>query len=142
MRWVGLAIGVTNLAVLAALLFLLSARGASAITPGAWEYKDLIAILLTAVSVIVTFIGFIVAVAAIWGFQTLKAMAEEKAIETSKLGSSAYLKSDEFKADLAVQIGATMQTTAREAVQDALASVIVPADVAPEHQVGDEEWHD
>jgi uncharacterized membrane protein YcjF (UPF0283 family) len=142
MRWVRLAIGVTNLALLVALLFLLSANGASAIVPGAWEYKDLIAILLTAVSVIITFIGFIVAVAAIWGFQTLKGMAEEKAIETSKLGSSAYLSSDAFKADLAEQIKAAMQTAAREAVQDALTSVIVPADVAPEHQVGDEKWQD
>jgi hypothetical protein len=142
MRWVGLAIGVTNLIVFVALLFLLSAKGANVIQPGAWEYKDLIAILLTAVSVIVTFIGFIVAVAAIWGFQTLKGMAEEKAIETSRLGSATYLKSDEFKADLAEQIGVAMQTSAREAVQDALASVIVPADAAPEHQAGDEEWHD
>lgn len=40
------------------LLLLLDAQGAALIRPGDWEYKDLIAILLTVVSLIVTFIGF------------------------------------------------------------------------------------
>jgi uncharacterized membrane protein YuzA (DUF378 family) len=142
MRWLRLALGVANVMMFAAFLVLLSAQGADLLTAGAWEYKDLIAVLLSTVSVIVTFIGIIVAVAAIWGFQTLKGMAEDKAIEASKIGSAAYLQSEEFKASLNLEIHGAIQSAARDAVQDALTSVIVPAATAPEHHVGDEEWHD
>lgn len=123
-------------------LVLLSAQGAGLITRGAWEYKDLIGILLTVVSVIVTFVGIIIAVAAIWGFQTLKSMAEEKAVETSRTGSAAYLKSDAFKADLKAEIQEAIQSAAREAVQDALTPALLKAETAPEHQVKDEKWRD
>ncbi|WP_375271104.1 hypothetical protein [Sphingomonas sp.] len=124
------------------LLLLLDAQGASLIKPGAWEYKDLIAILLSVVSLIVTFIGFIVAVAAIWGFQTLRGMAEQTAVETSKLGSESYLASGGFKKIVDTAISQAMEARARDAVQDALGTSVLRADAAPEHQQGDEAWQD
>ena len=124
------------------LLLLLDVQGASLIRPGVWEYKDLIAILLSVVSLIVTFIGFIVAVAAIWGFQTLRGIAEKLAVETSKSGSDNYLSSEQFAQRVDIAIATAMETRARDAVQDALGASIVRADAAPEHQVRDEEWRD
>jgi hypothetical protein len=142
MWWVKWIFRATNVVVLVVLLMLLDAQGAGLIVRGSWEYKDLIAIRLSVVAIIVTFIGIIVAVAAIWGFQSLKVMAEEKAIETSKVGSAAYLQSGEFKADLRTQIEAAIQNAAKEAVQDALTPMLLKADVAPEFQVEDQEWRD
>lgn len=142
MRWVRRAILIANIAMFGLLLLLLDAQGAALIRPGDWEYKDLIAILLTVVSLIVTFIGFIVAVAAIWGFQTLRGIAEQLAIETSKSGSDNYLSSEKFKEQVDAAIAAGMEARARDAVQDVLGASIVRSDVAPEHQMRDEEWRD
>lgn len=142
MVWVRWTIGILNVAMFAALLVLLDAQGASLIGKGAWEYKDLIAILLSVVSVILTFIGLIIAVAAIWGFQTIRGMAEAKAIETSKLGSAEYLKSMAFKADLKGHIDEAIRLAAKEAIQDALTTTVLRADTAPEHHTKDEAWRD
>lgn len=131
-----------NIAMFGFLLLLLDVQGASLIRPGDWEYKDLIAILLTVVSLIVTFIGFIVAVAAIWGFQTLRGFAEQLAVETSKTGSDNYFSSEKFKEQVDAAIAAGMETRARDAVQDVLRTSIVTSDAAPEHQMRDEEWRD
>ncbi|KQM88448.1 hypothetical protein ASE67_01430 [Sphingomonas sp. Leaf23] len=124
------------------LLILLDAQGASLIKPGAWEYKDLIAVLLSVVSLIVTFIGFIVAVAAILGYQTLRSMAEKLAIETSQSGSQTYLTSEDFKRTVDAAIAVAMEARARDAVQDVLGTSVLGANVAPEHQTRDEEWRD
>jgi len=124
------------------LLLLLDVQGAALIKPGAWEYKDLIAILLSVVSLIVTFIGFIVAVAAIWGYQTLRGMAEKLAVETSKTGSETYLNSEAFGQRIDAALTVAMELRARDAVQDALGASILTADAAPEHQGHDTEWHD
>ena len=142
MRWAKRAILVANVLMLGLLLLLLDLQGASLIRPGDWEYKDLIAILLTVVSLIVTFIGFIVAVAAIWGFQTLRNIAEQISVETSKSGSDSYFNSEKFTQRVDAAITAAMETRARDAVQDALGASIVTSDTAPEHQVRDEEWRD
>lgn len=124
------------------LLLLLDVQGAALIKPGAWEYKDLIAILLSVVSLIVTFIGFLVAVAAIWGFQTLRGMAEKLAVETSQTGSDTYLNSEAFGQRIDAALTLAMELRARDAVQDALGASILTSDAAPEHQGQDEEWHD
>ena len=141
MGWKTVTFTALNGVMFVALFLLLDLQGAAIITKGNWEYKDLIAILLSVVSIIVTFVGIIVAVAAIWGFQTLKAMAEEKAIEVSKTGSAKYLHSDEFAASIRAQVDVEFTKRAQEAVQDALAPVIVPADM-PDHQAGDQPWQD
>ncbi len=142
MRWIKRAFLAGNVVMFAMLLLLLDVQGAHLIKPGAWEYKDLIAILLSVVSLIVTFIGFIVAVAAIWGFQTLRGMAEKMAVETSKLGSETYLNSEKFKASVDAAITIAMEAQARDAVQSALGTSILGSDAAPEHQVRDEAWRD
>lgn len=142
MRWIKRAILAANLIMFGSLLLLLDVQGAALIRPGAWEYKDLIAILLSVVSLIVTFIGFIVALAAIWGFQTLRGIAEQMAVETSKSGSDNYLSSEQFADRINAAITAAMESRARDAVQDALGASIVRADAAPEHQMRDEEWRD
>ncbi|MBB3938237.1 hypothetical protein [Aureimonas phyllosphaerae] len=131
-----------NVAVFLVLIALVGMHGAATIEPGAWEYKDLVAVLLSVVSIIVTFIGIIVAIAAIWGYQTIRSLAEEKAIEASQLGSAQYLASSEFKADLKAQIEDAIRTAAREAVQDELTTSVLRSDVAPEHQAREEEWRD
>jgi hypothetical protein len=142
MTWAKWALALVNFGMLATLLLLLDAQGARLISKGDWEYKDLIAIQLSVVSIIVTFVGIIVAVAAIWGFQTLKAMAEEKAIEASKAGSAEYLGSDDFKASVKLEIQSAIDAAAKEAVQNALQPVVLAADAAPEHQAGDQKWVD
>jgi hypothetical protein len=142
MRWIKHVILAANVLMFGMLLLLLDLQGASLIRPGAWEYKDLIAILLTVVSLIVTFIGFIVAVAAIWGFQTLRNIAEQISLETSKTGSDSYFKSEKFTERVDAAITAAMESRARDAVQDALGASILKSDAAPEHQVRDEEWRD
>ncbi len=138
-RWALLGL---NLLLTLALIFLLNAEGAGSIAKGSWEYKDLISILLTVVSVIVTFIGIIIAIAAIWGIQTLRTLAETKAVETSKLGSEAFLKSEEFKQIVEAQIRDSIQLSARDAVQDALAPLIVRSEDGTDDGNGDEEWVD
>lgn len=142
MRWVKRAVLAANVLMFGLLLLLLALHGSSLIRPGAWEYKDLIAILLTVVSLIVTFIGFIIAVAAIWGFQTLRGMAEQISVETSKSGSDSYFNSEKFTQRVDAAITAAMEARARDAVQDVLSASIVTSDAAPEHQVRDEEWRD
>lgn len=142
MKWARRALFAINVLMFGMLLFLVNAQGASLIRPGDWEYKDLIAILLTVVSLIVTFIGFIVAVAAIWGFQTLRGIAEQMAVETSKSGSDSYLNSDTFTSKVDAAILDAMESRARDAVQDALSATIVSAEAAPEHQMRDELWRD
>lgn len=142
MRLLKRAVLVGNVVMFVCFLLILDAQGAALIKPGAWEYKDLIAILLSVVSLIVTFIGFIVAVAAIWGYQTLRSMAEKLAIETSKSGSELYLSSEAFKHRVDAAITIAMEARARDAVQDVLGTSVLGSDVGPEHQVRDEEWRD
>lgn len=142
MRWVRRAILLANFVMFGLLLLLLDVQGAALIKPGAWEYKDLIAILLSVVSLIVTFIGFIVAVAAIWGFQTLRTIAEQISVETSKSGSDNYFNSEKFAERVDRAITTAMEIRARDAVQDALGTSILKSDAAPEHQMRDEEWRD
>lgn len=142
MRWLKRLLLGANLALFALLLLLLDAQGAALIRPGAWEYKDLIAVLLSVVSLIVTFIGVIVAVAAIWGFQTIRGIAEQMAVETSKTGSESYLGSEAFNQRIDAALTAALEARARDAVQDALGTSILSARTAPEHQGNDEEWHD
>jgi hypothetical protein len=142
MRWIKRAVIAANMTMFGMLLLLLDVQGAALIKPGAWEYKDLIAILLSVVSLIVTFIGFIVAVAAIWGYQTLRGMAEKLAVETSKTGSETYLNSEAFGQRINAALTVALELRARDAVQDALGASILTADAAPEHQGHDTEWHD
>lgn len=142
MKWYHWLLIVTNALTFICLLLLLDAQGASMIVKGDWEYKDLVAVLLSVVSIIVTFIGIIVALAAIWGYQTIKSMAEEKAVQTSSVAINAHLGSDAFSTKVDEAIRARMDAVAKDVVQDTLNPLILRSDAAPEFQVKDEEWRD
>jgi len=142
MKWPNRILFACNLAFFALVVWLVSAHGSASIRPGTWEYKDLISVLLTVVSIIVTFIGIIIAVGAIWGYQSLRGIAEQKAEETSKLGSDVYLQSDAFKVRVDAALQARLEVQAKEAVQNALGPAVLSADSAPEFQQDDREWHD
>lgn len=142
MKWPNRIIFLCNLAFFVAVVWVLASHGASSIQPGDWEYKDLIAVLLTVVSIIVTFIGIIVAVAAIWGYQSLKSVAEQKAEETSRLGCDVYFQSDAFRVRVDSALQTRIEFQAKEAVQNALGPAVLSADAAPEFQQEDREWHD
>lgn len=67
---------------------------------GALEYKDLISILLTAVTVVLAVLGIGIAILAIWGYKEFMTKAESKAEEAaSKIAKelvNTYLTSEEF----------------------------------------------
>ena len=142
MKWPNRILFACNLAFFAGAVWFLSENGAASIAPGKWEYKDLISILLTVVSVIVTFIGIIVAVAAIWGYQSIRNVAEQKAEETSRQGCDDYLRSDVFRNAIDLALQARIELHAKEAVQNALGPAVLSADAAPEFKQDDREWRD
>jgi len=142
MKWLNGGLFAANLAFFGVVVWLVSAHGAAYLEPGSWKYEDLVSILLSVVSVLVTGIGIVIAVAAIWGFQSLRSLAEQKAEETSRAGFTEYLGSDTFKQQIDAALKARIEHEAREAVQNALGPAVLPADVAPEFQQGDQEWRD
>lgn len=122
-----------NAGVFALFVWMFVAQGAPLLRPGpGWEYKDLVAILLSVVSIVVTFIGIIVAVAAIWGYQSIRAIAEQKAEETSRAGCDDYLKSESFQATVGAAIREQIENEVRSAFQTDLgASVLGQAPATP-----------
>lgn len=142
MKWPNRIIFACNLIFFAAAIWAISSYGAVRLAPGAWEYKDLVSVLLTVVSIIVTFIGIIIAVGAIWGYQSLRGIAEQKAEETSRAGCDAYLSSELFNLRVDAALQSRLEFQAKEAVQNALAPVVLPSSTAPEFQQGEDEWRD
>lgn len=152
MVWTNRILLVLNLFLATALFWFLLLGASKTIMPGAWEYKDLVSVLLTVVTVVLAFIGVIVAGAAIWGYQSLKSIAEEKAVKTSQAGCDQYLKSPEFRTQIEAAIREKLEAEAKEAIQNALAPAVLQADTAPEFNAapagdadakkGDEAWRD
>jgi hypothetical protein len=134
MIWINRVFVTLNIALFGGLLWFWLVKGSYLIAPGAWEYKDLVSILLTAVTVVLAFIGFIVAGAAIWGYQSIKAIAEERAEKISAAGCDTYLKSRDFLDQVDVAIRDRLETEAKNAVQNALSPIIVTADSSPQYQ--------
>lgn len=56
------------------------------VSPGSFniEYKDLISIILSAISLLITVLGFFLALAAIWGYNTLRNEAHKAAKDRAK----------------------------------------------------------
>ncbi|RWO40242.1 MAG: hypothetical protein EOS12_25345 [Mesorhizobium sp.] len=154
MTWANRLLFFFNLLFFIGLAAFLHWHASGLIFPGVWEYKDLVAVLLTTVTVVLAFIGVIVAGAAIWGYQSIKSIAEEKAEATSKAGCDDYLKSAEFREQVDQAIRQRLAAEAKEAVQDALGPAVLKADAAPEFQEpvvadpqagegkGDQKWRD
>jgi ABC-type Co2+ transport system permease subunit len=72
---------------------------ATAGTSGGMEYKDFVAILLTAVTVVLAVLAIGVAVLAIWGYKELLRMAELQAEGVAKTFLDSYVTSPLFKAE-------------------------------------------
>jgi hypothetical protein len=156
MAWANRIILFLNICLIGALSWIWLTKGSFSIVPGAWEYKDLISILLTAVTVVLAFIGFIVGGAAIWGYQSIRAIAEEKAEKISAAGCNSYLNSQDFFSKIDTAIRDRLESEAKNAVQNALAPVVLSADSSPEFQEpiqpeengeggttrGDQKWQD
>jgi uncharacterized membrane protein YidH (DUF202 family) len=142
MGWINRTFLVLNGLLFAALLMLIDAQGASLLRPGDWEYKDLVSVMLTTVGVIVTFIGIIVAVAAIWGYQSITSIAEKKAEETSKAGSDVYLQSAAFQTRLDAVILERMENIRKESVQTELGASVLVSDASGAPDEGDKQWQD
>ncbi|MBZ9906121.1 hypothetical protein FJ950_18535 [Mesorhizobium sp. B2-3-14] len=154
MIWANRLLFFFNLLFFVGLAAFLHWHASGLIVPGVWEYKDLVAVLLTTVTVVLAFIGVIVAGAAIWGYQSIKSIAEEKAEATSKAGCDDYLKSPVFREQVDQAIRQRLAAEAKEAVQDALGPAVLKADDAPEFQEpvdagahagnaeGDQKWRD
>jgi len=142
MSWGNKSFTAINAILFIAFLILLDSQGASLIKPGAWKYDDLVAILLTTVGVIVAFIGIIVAVGAIWGYQSIKGIAEQKAAEASHEGLNTHLNSKDFLGRMDVIIKERMESVVQAAVQTALGPSVLPTEPPSPTNGGDTQWQD
>ncbi|WP_156390638.1 hypothetical protein [Caulobacter sp. Root487D2Y] len=75
---------------MATFLVVFAWRGAPSLS--GWEYKDVIGILLTTVTVVVAGLALFLGLAAVWGYQKISEEASKDAIKAMQL----YLRSDEF----------------------------------------------
>jgi hypothetical protein len=131
-----------NIALFLVLGWLILCQGLPLRPSAGWEYKDLIAALLTVVTIAMAFIGLAVGLAAIWGWQTISQGAARKAAEQALSQNSEHLTSDAFREQVKVLLQEHIENMTKESVQDA---VVVeqrqeqPRDVQPS---ADEEWQD
>ena len=63
---------------------------------GGWEYKDVISVILSAVTVVLAALAILLALAAVWGYQKLADHAAERASNMATSASQNYLNSDAF----------------------------------------------
>lgn len=86
MIWRGVQVffGILNAAILAFFLYWLAHNGWRSPDSTGIEYKDLVAILLTALGVMIAVLTLFLAVAAIWGYAQLKEEAKRKAKEKAR----------------------------------------------------------
>lgn len=77
-----------NIALLLVLGAYLGTRGFSQPSAG-WEYKDLVAVLLTAVGVLLAATTLFVGILAIWGYTTIRESAERSANATAEAAAKA-----------------------------------------------------
>ena len=100
---VGVAIGLSNFGIFCALLYLFVARGGHFEAP--WSGPDLVVIVLTAATLVLTCVALFVAVLAIWGYATIKSKAEEVASQTAREVAVSETR-NAVRAQLAAAIGA------------------------------------
>jgi len=142
MGWGNKLFTAINTVLFIAFLILLDSQGAALIKPGDWKYEDLVAVLLTTVGVIVAFIGMIIAIGAIWGYQSIRSIAERKAVEASNEGMNRHLQAEDFLGRVDALIKDRMESVVQAAVQTALGPTVLPTDPAPPKTEGDTQWQD
>lgn len=118
MSWLNRLCFLGNFLLFLALVWLITARGVPLHATNGWDYKDVIAVLLTVVTVVLTFIGLVVALAAIWGWQTISQGAATEAAKASASQTDHHLQSDTFKAGLKLLIMEQMENMKKSSVQD------------------------
>lgn len=96
MKWANRILFGLNLALCAGLAFALWFREMPAPAVGQWTYTDLIATMLTVVTVILGALAVLIGLAAIWGYQTISNHAAQKAVEAARQSGQEYLDSDAF----------------------------------------------
>lgn len=139
-----------NVLLFAVLGWLLIAQGLPLHPSPGWEYKDLVSVLLTVVTIVLAFLGLAVALAAIWGWQTISQGAARRAAEVATDKTDAHLQSDDFQAKLKVLVEEQVENIKRAAAQQRITAEGVPNDPqpvpqAPRGQPGampDETWQD
>lgn len=106
--------------------------------PTSWDYKDVVSILLAIVTVALTILGIIIAVAAFWSYQKIIEIASDKAEHASKRTTTDYLDSTAFAARLDLIILERTRNYRKDQLEPHL-DVSAPGGVEP---VGDQPWED
>jgi len=70
------------------------------VMPTSWDYKDVVTILLSIVTVGLTMLVILVAVATLWGYQQISDHAGKRGEEASVKSAKEYLGSEDFRNDL------------------------------------------
>lgn len=139
-RWNKILFG-ANLVTILMLMVVMASQGLPLRSSPGWEYKDIVANLLTVVTIVLAFIGLAVALAAIWGWQTISQSAAAKAAKGASDWVNDYVENEAFKSRLASLIKEQQENIQKESVQDA---VVAEKGPAPEQaaKAADEEWKD
>ena len=130
-----------------ALVALLATYGVShtlpASMPNGWDYKDVVSMLLAIVTVALTVLGIIVAIAAFVGFQKISEIAAENAERSSDRRTDEFFGSDAFNARVEAVILERMKNMRKDELGGRLdvGAANEPA-AAPVGPVEDEPWVD
>lgn len=106
--------------------------------PTGWDYKDVVSILLAIVTVALTVLGIIIAIAAFWGYQKITEAAVEKAEKASAMATDTFLGSTIFQTRLELLISEQMRNIRRDQIEPSLDVSSGQEDGAP----GDQPWED
>lgn len=118
MSWVNRLCFLGNVGLFGALVWLITVRGVPLHPTEGWDYKDVVSVLLTVVTVVLTFIGLVVALAAIWGWQTISQGAAREAAKASASQTDDHLQSETFKAGLKLLVIEQIENMKKSSVQD------------------------
>lgn len=135
---------------LAILLWLVLSQGLHLHPSDGWEYKDLVSVLLTVVTIVLTFIGLVVALAAIFGWQTISQGATRRASEVAQGATDTHLRSDDFQSKLKVLVEEQVENIKKAAAQQQITPETVPVPQIPisparggtDSSLPDETWQD
>jgi len=81
--------------------------------PSSWDYKDVVSILLSIVTVALTVLGIIIAIAAFWSYQKITEAAEQRA----EGASERFLTSEAFLTRLDIHIVERLRNERQSQVQ-------------------------
>lgn len=130
-----LALVLVGLAVAALWAVYIAFHTATPSLPDNWDYKDVVSLLLAVVTVALTVLGIIIALAALWGYQQITQAAANRAAQASDI----YFESTTFIARLDLLISERMKNARKDEIEP---SLDVSNDGAPKDGGADEVWTD